>query len=314
MTGRALVLGGGGVTGVAWALGVLSGLAAAGIRLADADLVIGTSAGALLGSQLAAGVDVEELYRAQLDTPPAEPPVRLGRGTLARLAWALYHYGDPRQSRAAIGRIALATHDGHGAEPAVRRRRAVESRLIAAEWPRRPLVIAAVDAVSGDLVAFDRAAGVPLADAVAASCAAPGVWPPVPIAGRPMIDGGVRSPANADLAAGCDRVVVLAPVARGLHPAGAVASQVTDLPGRPRAVLLSPDPLARRWVVPNPAYRAAAARAGRTQATRVAATVAAAWMQPCPVSAASAPPRTPVQRPPSTAGSLPARRRRVRRA
>ena len=52
---------------------------------------------------------------------------------------------------------------------------------------------------------FDAASDVRLLDAVGASCAVPGIWPPVTINGRRYIDGGIRSAANADLAAGCDR-------------------------------------------------------------------------------------------------------------
>jgi NTE family protein len=297
MTGRALVIGGGGATGVAWALGILSGLAAAGVRLADADLMIGTSAGAMLGSQLAGGVDAEELYLAQLDRYRGDAPTRMGRGALAKLAWALTRYRDPRQARATVGRMALAAHAG----PEATRRRAIESRLIAHDWPERRLLITAVDAVSGDLVTFDRHAGVPLVDAVAASCAVPGVWPPVDVAGRRFIDGGLRSPANADLADGCDRVVVLAPITRGFGPVSGVVRQVAELSRGPRVVLISPDPASRRAIGPNPldpAHRPAAARAGRAQAARVAGVVAAAWCLSSVVT-----PRIPAQRRPSSDAS-----------
>ena len=63
---RALVLGGGGITGIAWELGVIAGLAEAGVRLADADLVVGTSAGSVVGAQLLSGTPVDELYATQL--------------------------------------------------------------------------------------------------------------------------------------------------------------------------------------------------------------------------------------------------------
>ena len=79
----------------------------------------------------------------------------------------------------------------------------------------RRLLITAVDAVTGEFTAFNAASGVSLVDAVGASCAVPGVWPPVTMAGRRWIDGGIRSPANADLAAECERIVVLAPLPRG---------------------------------------------------------------------------------------------------
>ena len=63
MDRRALVLGGGGVTGIAWETGLIAGL---GIDLAAADVIIGTSAGSLVGTDIACGQDLEALYQAQL--------------------------------------------------------------------------------------------------------------------------------------------------------------------------------------------------------------------------------------------------------
>ncbi len=62
------------------------------------------------------------------------------------------------------------------------------------------------------------AGGTGVVDAVGANCAVPGVWPPVTIGDRRFMDGGVRSVANADLAAGYERVVIVAPVAQGTGP------------------------------------------------------------------------------------------------
>src|SRR6185437_1729121 len=76
----------------------------------------------------------------------------------------------------------------------------------------RPTKLAAVDCVSGELTVFDAAAGVSLVEAVAASSAVPGIWPPVTIEGRRYMGGGVRSADNADLAEGFARVVVISPL------------------------------------------------------------------------------------------------------
>ena len=97
----------------------------------------------------------------------------------------------------------------------------IGSRLVSTEWPERPLVVTAVDTETGEFTTFDRDSGVPLVSAVAASCAVPGVYPPVTIDGRRYMDGGMRSAANADLAQGYDRLVVLAPIrgASGRWPA-----------------------------------------------------------------------------------------------
>ncbi len=82
----ALVLGGGGITGAAWEIGMLAGLAEAEVDLSTADMVIGTSAGANVGSQILSGVPIEELYARQLKEPEGEIPVRLGLGNLASCA------------------------------------------------------------------------------------------------------------------------------------------------------------------------------------------------------------------------------------
>ncbi|MFC7546640.1 patatin-like phospholipase family protein [Plantactinospora sp. GCM10030261] len=269
--GSALVLGGGGVTGVAWELGMLAGLADAGVDPGRAELVVGTSAGSVVGAQVTTGTPIEQLYAGQLRGPGSELPARIGRTVLARWMWAVVRHRDPRRARAAIGRYALAART----QDEARRRAVIAARLPGHEWPREPrLLVTAVDAASGEFVVFDRACGVSLVDAVAASCAVPMVWPPVTIDGRRYIDGGVRSAANVDLAAGCDRVLVLAPMTLG------VARQVGRLPAATRVVLVSPDRAARATIgrnVLDPARRAAAARAGRAQAAAVRDRVASVW-------------------------------------
>jgi NTE family protein len=273
MAGRALVLGGGGVTGVAWELGVLAGLADAGVDLSDADLVIGTSAGSVVAAQLTTGTELEKLYAAQLGDS-AEIAARIGMATMLRWAWAAVGRRDAQQVRARIGRMALAARTA----PEAQRRAVIEARLPVHEWPRRRLLITAVDAESGEFTAFDRDSAVDLVDAVGASCAVPGVWPPVTINGRRYIDGGVRSAANVDLADGCERVVVLAPMTGGGGPIPTVAKQVGGLSAK--VAVVSPDPQARRAIGRNaldPARRAPAARAGREQAASVASAVAEVW-------------------------------------
>ena len=276
MAGRALVVGGGGVTGVGWALGLLAGLREAGVDLSTADLVVGTSAGSVVGAQLAGGCDLEELYAAQLAEPTNEIAARIGGRTLAGLGWAILRHRDARSARASIGRMALAART----VPEAERRAVIESRLRVHTWPDRRLLIVAVDADSGEFTAFDRDSGVPLVDAVSASCAVPGVWPTVSIGGRRWIDGGIRSAANADLAAGHAQIVVVAPITSGWGPITSVAAQVAELRKQARVVVVAPDEAARRAIgrnVLDPARRAASARAGRAQAASVADAVAGVW-------------------------------------
>ncbi|WP_226359120.1 patatin-like phospholipase family protein [Pseudonocardia sp. ICBG601] len=197
---RALVLGGGGLTGVAWMYGLLAGLLADGVDLRDADLVVGTSAGSVVGANLAVGRDPAALARTQLAAPSGEIAAALGLRLAVRYGLAaLAGPRDATRVRARIGRLALEAET----VPEADRIAVIRSRLDGADWPAdRDLRVTAVDAHTGAFRAFGRDDGVELATAVAASCAVPGVWPPVTATGTRWIDGGARSAANADLAAG----------------------------------------------------------------------------------------------------------------
>jgi NTE family protein len=275
----ALVLGGGGITGIAWELGLLAGLAEAGVELTTAGLVVGTSAGSVVGAQITCGADLEALYRRQLEPPGHERVARMTAANLARYGWAMVRSrGRDVEFRRRVGALALAAEKA-GLTPSEQERLdVIGSRLESTQWPDRPLVITAVDAATGEFVPFDRDSGVPLLLAVAASCAVPGVYPPVTIGGRRYIDGGMRSAANADLARGHDRLVVLAPIPRGAGPMASVDAQVSGLVAR--VAVVSPDEDSRRAIgrnVLDPAARAGSARAGRAQAKHVVDRVAEAW-------------------------------------
>jgi NTE family protein len=276
---RALVLGGGGVTGIAWEIGVLRGLAEAGVDATAPDLVVGTSAGSVVGALVASGASLERMYSAQLSGSSQEIGARFGARQLMRFGWAMLRSGgDEQRYRARIGRMALAARTVDEAE----RRAVISSRLRVRDWPERRLLITAVDAQTGEFVTFDRDSGVDLIDAVGASCAVPGVWPPVTINGRRFVDGGVRSSANADLAAGYDRVLVLAPITAGGGPIPKLADQATELRRGGQVSVVVPDQAARRAIgrnVLDPAHRAPAARAGRAQGEAVAAAVAGVWSE-----------------------------------
>ncbi len=278
MDKRALVLGGGGVTGIAWETGMIAGLAERGIDLAAADAVIGTSAGAVVGADIACGRQAEALYQAQLAPPDPGPAARIGWGLSAMLMWVMGTSRNPVRARARIGRWALAAHT----MPEADRRTVFQARLPASDWPATLLKVTAVDARTGEFVVFDSAGDTGLVDAVAASCAVPGVWPTVTIGARRYIDGGVRSVANADLAAGYQRVVIVAPVAAGIGHMASPRRQAAALAAAgSRVVLVQPDRAAARAIghnVLDSSRRAAAARAGRAQAAAEAAAVGAVWL------------------------------------
>ncbi len=276
VTTRGLVLGGGGITGIAWETGLLAGLAEAGVDLTAADRVIGTSAGSIVGAQVTSGLTLDELYRRQL-LPPAElgdggvPLARIGLGVVARFVVSvLQARGDAERFGQLLGTRAVAAA-AKGRTPSVAQRyEQVAQRIGAIEWPDRDLLVTAVDVATGSLVAFGpRGAhpGARLEDAVNASCAVPCVYPPIRIEGRTYIDGGVRSGTNADLAAGCDAVVALAPIDRSRGPLRSAADQLRDL--GVRHLVIAPDPTSLRAIGKNvldPAARPASARAGYAQA------------------------------------------------
>ncbi len=274
-----LVLGGGGITGIAWEIGLLSGLAEAGVDLSGADLVVGTSAGSVVGAQLTAGAELEAMYGRQLEPPTQEKVARMTRANLAQYGWALLRSrGKDVEFRRRVGALALAAEKA-GLTPSEQERLdVIGSRLVGTEWPDRPLVLTAVDAETGEFSAFDRDSGVPLLKAVAASCAVPGVYPPVTIGERRYVDGGMRSAANADLAADCERLVVLAPIPRGIGPMASVDAQVSSMVSR--VAVVSPDKASRAAIgrnVLDPAARAGSARAGRAQAASVVDRVGEVW-------------------------------------
>lgn len=215
----AIVLAGGGERAVAWELGVLAGLADAGLDPTGADLVVGTSAGALVGAYVAAGEAPVEaaaaLTYAQAAAgaaPPAGPDANVEPTTDAQEAfgaavgaWLGSAGLGFEEQRRRVGAVAGAT--GADDEPHVA---ATAQRLTGVSWSEA-LTLVAVCADSGDRVALRAADGVPLERAVAASRAIPGLRPVVHCGGRRLMDGAVGSATNADLARSARRVVVVTP-------------------------------------------------------------------------------------------------------
>ena len=197
---RALVLGGGGPIGVAWEAGLLAGMADAGVDVSDADLIVGTSAGSIVGSQLALGRTPREIYDRQL--APEEPGRREQRNV------KLYTSDRPAQElRAELGAFALLA-ETMSEDEWLAGFLPIETPMGDA-WPTRRFACTAIDTADGAFVVWDNDSNVPLSLAVASSCAVPGVFPPVTINGRRYMDGGMRSTTNADLASGYENVLVV---------------------------------------------------------------------------------------------------------
>lgn len=280
---RVAVFGGGGVAGIAWATGVAAGLQRAGLDWSRADGFIGTSAGSVVGAQLAAGVAVERLLAEQLDPPPdsaeqARPYSQADADARNRVLVEKVG-GDLVAARKRIGAFALRSET---VAPEVRRA-IIAARLPTTDWPARWLGVTAVNAETGEHRLFDRDSGVELTDAVAASCAVPGAWPVVRIGGRPYMDGGIRSMTNADLAGGAAYVLVIAPL--GFSDANPVSGHLRAEVRRLEAAgsrvdVIVPDGASLDALGDNvldPARRRPSAGAGLQQAQAQAAALVAAW-------------------------------------
>jgi len=276
----ALVLGGGGITGIAWEIGLLLGLREAGVDLTDADTVIGTSAGSVVGAQLTSGTPLQQMYDAQLADPANEIGAAFGPLMLLRFAALMLVPGDGATKRRRLGRASVRAAAKPGAVPEAHRIRVIRERIPTDVWPDRDLRITAVDADSGAFVVLDRSSDVDLVQAVASSCAVPLVWPPVTVDGHRYVDGGARSGSNADVARGADRVVVIAPLPRAFSKHHSIRAQLSRT-GATATAVLSPDADSLAAIgrnVLDPAHRQAFARAGLAQATAVVDEVREAWL------------------------------------
>jgi NTE family protein len=278
-TKRALVLAGGGLAGIAWETGILCGIAdespATAEALRNSDVLVGTSAGSAVAGQLVSTLGLGELFDRQIAASSTELTPDVGIDEITQLFGAAMTPpgATTAEKLQRIGAIALTTETVTEAA----RRNVIADRLPSHEWPQRDLRISAIDTATGELVAFDKSSDVSLVDAVAASCAVPGVWPPVTIGGRRYMDGGVGSTVNIALATDCDTAVVLVPQGKSSpSPFGAgAAAEIDAFAGSAWAVFADDRSLAAFGPNPlDPACRVPAAVAGREQGRRVAGEVA----------------------------------------
>jgi NTE family protein len=231
---RGLVMGAGGALGAAWTVGALGALSEVeGYNPQQCDVVVGTSAGSVVAALLGCGVPVEDLVERLVGH---EPQHVVGTGpvnpfdvhaALAAVPWPVLLPGNLRLAMRTVGRPRRHTMMTLAAGLAPRGRGdlgPLAEMIDEAEgghgWPVAPVTwVVAMDYDSGKRVVFGRADAptVPLADAVTASCAAPGFFPPVRIGRSRYVDGGAVSVTNADvlLRDDLDEILVLAPMATG---------------------------------------------------------------------------------------------------
>jgi NTE family protein len=219
-----LLLGAGGVLGGAWLTGALAALSRlTGWQPRDSGVIVGTSAGAVIAALLAAGIAPSDILAAPSAAAPDGDPLadlmlegtyrstrrwpRLLPGSLSLVARAVRDRALLRVLCGLLPRGLVATTT---IEAAV-------ARVVPEGWAPHPACwVVACDYGTGDRVVFGSpgAPRPPLSRSVAASCAIPGFFSPVGIAGRWYVDGGLRSMSNADVLARqrLDGVIVLNPM------------------------------------------------------------------------------------------------------
>jgi NTE family protein len=273
------VLAGGGLAGIAWETAILRGIAdetpETAKALLDLDVLVGTSAGSTVAAQLGSGLALDVLFDRQTAASSTElnPGVGVDEITELFVTAMLTPNATKAEKLQKIGAVALSTQT----VTETVRRNVIAQRLPSHDWPDRVLRISAIDTASGELVTFDRNSGVALVDAVAASCAVPGVWPPVTIGERRYMDGGVGSSVNMALANDCDVAVVLVPSGRSApSPFGGGAAEEIEAYGASAfGVFADDESIAAFGPNPlDPACRKPSALAGREQGRRIAAAVA----------------------------------------
>jgi NTE family protein len=236
---RGLVLGGGGVLGGTWSVGALDALRSFGVEVEDFDIIVGTSAGSVLGALATLGVSLEEMrghYAGDdVSTGPLanyafDPdqatgghrpgvPRLLGPGSPALIASSMRHPGKLPVT------AVLSALLPPGSRSLDQVSQLIDAANPAGTWPQR-LWVVAMDFVDGHRVVFGRSGApvAPLADAVVASCSIPGWFAPVAINGRTYVDGGAVSATSVDVLEhmGLDEVYVIAPMVSFTtdHPTG----------------------------------------------------------------------------------------------
>jgi NTE family protein len=293
MKERALVLGGGGAAGNAWLIGIIAGLFDGGLDVTKADRIIGTSAGSTAAAQITSALptkllaDILSAASRQQTGSTASSGERVPKRSadhLEKTSRIIGEAEDAPDMRRRLGAEALAMGESSDSSVQMRWRDTVAARLPRQEWPERMIFIPAVDADTGEPAVFHRHSGIDLVDAVAASCAGGFAYT---IGDKRYIDGGYRADVNADLAAGCKRVLVIPPLGDrtlkprewGLH----LSAQVDELRARGNQVETifpdsdSEDALGAGMNMMDLSRRGPAAQAGYKQGKALAGQISRFW-------------------------------------
>lgn len=224
-----LVLSAGGAAAEAWHSGVVGALReVTGWDARGAELILGTSAGAITGLCLRAGIPPADLYAHRRSEPVSDEgqaiidrvvtPYREGRSdrdwseqgpqSPTMVARALWPPWQARPLHAAVGLLPRGTRTTEALQQRM-------EELHPEPWPAARFWVPAVRLSDGERVVFGRDdLNASAAEAVRASCAVPSLFEPVTVDGRRYVDGGLHSYTNADLMGppAFDLVVVSSPM------------------------------------------------------------------------------------------------------
>jgi NTE family protein len=286
MTTRALVLGGGGPVGIAWETGLIAGLAESGLDLRQSDWILGTSAGSVVGAQLAMGRDPAAMLRTEFANAERAKEAQGATGKAPDLMPLMNVFarrppeGDmPVALMKELGQISL---NGQTVSEEVFIAGFGAIADLDQPWPER-YACTAVDTETGEFVVWSRDTAAPLGRGVASSCSVPAIFPAITIDGRRYMDGGMRSGTNADLARDHGKVIIVAVMPPAFAPMmlprlEAEAAAIRAHGGE--ALLLVPDAACGEAFGSNlmdSGNREAIARAGFAQGQADAARVGAFW-------------------------------------
>lgn len=245
---RALVLGGGGITGIAWESGVLAALIENGMNISQIGKIFGTSAGAFVGAVLSNNQDMKAYYHYLNENKDPNEQTKLKKEVYEMWRQAYIQGGNNQES---IGRLLGEMIDQ--VQPVIsmkERKKAIAKRLNDSKWTSQ-LVITAINARTGQLETINQQIGMDLIDSVAASEAVPGLWPHVTMNGKDYIDGGMVSSTNACLAKDFKQILIIAPLTQKIGKLPNVFDDEITLSNTSDVYTITPDEFSKSIIGDN---------------------------------------------------------------
>ena len=245
---RALVLGGGGITGIAWESGVLAALIENGMNISQIGKIFGTSAGAFVGAVLSNNQDMKAYYHYLNENKDPNEQTKLKKEVYEMWRQAYIQGGNNQEN---IGRLLGEMIDQ--VQPVIsmkERKKAIAKRLNDSKWTSQ-LVITAINARTGQLETINQQIGMDLIDSVAASEAVPGLWPHVTMNGKDYIDGGMVSSTNACLAKDFKQILIIAPLTQKIGKLPNVFDDEITLSNTSDVYTITPDEFSKSIIGDN---------------------------------------------------------------